>query len=331
MEEKTNISPDAAIDEKEKKIEAEARKDEKANKQDGKTSERKRFGDRHDGKRIRKLDSMHAYMPYLLPNRTDNEACLNDYIDMTELEKIIAEKNSNSPEFKYTVFHYVLAALGKTIALRPKMNYFYQGHRLYERNRISFAFTAKRKFDDRSEEALAIMKYDVNDERSAADQMYEKVKKFVTKIRKNDETDGATDIMGTLVKFPRFIVRFITFVLNRLEYHGWLPKDMLDCDPYHCTVFVSNLGSIKSTASYHHLANWGTNSLFVIIGEIKNRPVFDAAGNMTMKRMMPLGFTVDERIADGFYFAKSFKLLKYLLEHPSLLELPSDAPVDYEV
>lgn len=291
---------------------------------------KRKRGDRKDGRRIRKLDSMHAFMPYLLPNRTDNEACMNDYIDVTELDKYVAEKNANSPSFKYTVFHYVLAALGKTIVARPKMNYFYQGHRLYERNNISFAFTAKRKFEDKSDEALAIMRFDTNDERSAVEQMHQKVEKFVTKVRKMDENDGATDIMGTLVKFPRFMIKFIVHCLNRLDYHGWLPKDFLEYDPYHCTVFVSNLGSIKATASYHHLANWGTNSVFVIIGEIKNRPVFDEAGNVVFKRMMPVGLTVDERIADGFYFAKSFKLFKYLLEHPAILEEESGAPVDFE-
>lgn len=67
------------------------------------------------------------------------------------------------------------------------------------------------------------------------------------------------------------------------------------------------------------------------MGEIKKRPVLDEEGNIVLKRMMPIGLTVDERIADGFYFAKSFKLFKYLLEHPALLDLPSDAPIDYEI
>lgn len=301
-----------------------------ATKEKKKDKEKRRRGDRKDGRRIRDLDSMHAFMPYLLPNRADNEACMNDYVDITELEKYVAEKNAASPDFKYTVFHYVLAALGKTIAMRPKMNYFYQGHRLYERKGISFAFTAKRKFEDKSDEALAIMKFDPDESLSSIEQMHSKVEKFVTKIRKKSENDGATDIMGTLAKMPRFVVKFIVHILKRLDYHGWLPADFLEVDPYHCTVFVSNLGSIKSTANYHHLANWGTNSLFVIVGEIKKRMTLDADGNTVVKRMMPVGFTVDERIADGFYFAKSFKLFKYLLEHPSLLELPSSEPIDYE-
>ena len=57
------------------------------------------------------------------------------------------------------------------------------------------------------------------------------------------------------------------------------------------------------------------------------RPHFDAKGNMEMRSTIDLGITVDERIADGFYFAKSIRLIKKLLEHPELLELPLDEKV----
>lgn len=306
----------------------------KTQKQSEKSANKKRkrkFGDRPDGRRLKKIDPMHAYMPYMLPNRTDNEACMNDYIDVTALEKYIAEKNAAMPDFKYTVFHAVLAALGKTIYMRPKMNYFYQAYRLYERNDISFSFTAKRKFEDGSDEALAIMKLDVDSDVAPIEQFHSKLEKFVTKVRKKDQNDGATDIMGTITKFPRCIIKLITAVLRFLEYHGWLPRSVWEVDPYHTSVFVSNLGSIKSTASYHHLANWGTNSVFVIIGEIKKRPTLDENGNTVVKRMMPVGFTLDERIADGFYFAKSFKIFKHLLENPELLDRPVTEKIDFEV
>mgnify|MGYP000644649225 CR=1 FL=1 len=37
-----------------------------------------------------------------------------------------------------------------------------------------------------------------------------------------------------------------------------------------------------------------------------------------MQETVDLGLTVDERIADGYYYAKSVRLFKYLLEHPTL-------------
>ena len=41
-----------------------------------------------------------------------------------------------------------------------------------------------------------------------------------------------------------------------------------------------------------------------------------------MKDSVELGLTVDERIADGYYYAKSIRLLKKLLDNPELLERP---------
>ena len=49
-----------------------------------------------------------------------------------------------------------------------------------------------------------------------------------------------------------------------------------------------------------------------------------------MKETIDLGLTIDERIADGYYYSRTIKLLKYLLHNPELLELPADQEVDYE-
>ena len=86
---------------------------------------------------------------------------------------------------------------------------------------------------------------------------------------------------------------------------------------------------MKLHSGYHHLTNWGTNSVFVAVGEIKNRPFFDEEGNMTMKNSVDIGLTIDERLADGYYYSKTVKLARYLLEHPELLELRAAQPVEY--
>lgn len=297
----------------------------------GKNKQKRRWGDRKDAKRLRNIDSMHAFMPYLLPNRTDNEAVLSDYAVVENLEKYIAKKNEENPEFKYTVFHAVTAALAKTIYLRPKMNYFYQGHRLYERNDIIFSFAVKRKFEDHSEEALARIKIDKESDISPLEQVYSKVKKFVTKVRKENKTDGATDIISVLCKLPRFLLKFVVWVLRKLDYYGVMPTSISNEDPYYSTVFISNLGSIKATASYHHLTNWGTNSIFVIVGEMKLKQITDKDGNVSVKKIIPLGITIDERIADGFYFAKSFKIFRHLIENPELLDRPLQEEIDFTV
>ena len=57
------------------------------------TKEKRRFGDRKDGTWLRDLDAMHAFTPYLYPNRADNEAFISDTIDLTNVEAYLAKKN----------------------------------------------------------------------------------------------------------------------------------------------------------------------------------------------------------------------------------------------
>ncbi len=289
---------------------------------------KKQRGDRKDATWIRDADPLHSFMPYLLLGRTDNEALLNDEVDITNVIKYLEKKNSEQPDFKYTIFHVVLAAIAKTIYLRPAMNRFLQGHRLYQRDHISFSFVVKRAFSDHASEALVIMKMDTESDVSPLEQIYSRVKKEINYVRKENKTDDTTNFISILNKIPRPLLRLVAKFLFFLEYHGKTPAALEKMDPYHATCFVSNLGSIKMTASYHHLIDWGTNSFFVIIGEKKWQPVFKQDGSYEMKELLPLGFTIDERIADGFYFANSIKILRNILQHPEILDLPIQTPID---
>lgn len=283
---------------------------------------------RRDAFLVPETDPMHAMMPFIHPNRTDNEAVMNEKVDLRAVEEYIAKKNADNPEYKYTFFHVVCAAIAKTIYLRPKMNRYYHSYKLYERKDISLSFTVKRRFEDDSDEVLAMVKVNRESDEAPISQIYESVKKIVFSARKENKNDGATDAMAILTKLPRFLLKLVIKTLSFLDRHDKYPDSLMKVDPYYSTVFVSNLGSIKMHASYHHLANWGTNSIFVVIGEKKATPVFAPDGTYEMHNMLPLGMTIDERIADGYYFAKSVKILKKLIENPELLERPISEEVE---
>lgn len=280
---------------------------------------KKRFGDRRDATRVRDADTMHLFMPFLMPNRADNEAVLSETVELDAINEYLKELNADSPAFKYTFFHVICAALAKTVALRPKLNRYYAGHRLYDRDVITLAFTVKRQFTDGSDETLAIVKVDPDSDVSPIEQVHSQVEKIVTHARKEGKNDGATDAMGTLMKLPRPILRLVMRCLRWMDYHDIYPKSFMEVDPYYCTMFVSNLGSIKMHAEYHHLTNWGTNSVFVVINEKKLRPVFKEDGTYEMKDTLSLAITLDERIADGYYYSKSVNLLKEIVKNPKIL------------
>jgi hypothetical protein len=290
---------------------------------------KKRWGDRWDAYRLRGLDPVHVMMPYTFGSRIENEAVLGEVFDLTEVDKYLAAKNAQNPEFKYTWFHFITAALAKAVLLRPKMNYFIAGGHYYERKDIQVAFNVKRKFSDEAEEAMAKFVLDKEGE-SPMEQVHTYVRKFVTKVRSDKAGVGVDDILKFISHLPRPLFRLMTWTLKRMEYYGIYPKSLAVDDPCYSSVYVTNLGSIKMNADYHHLFNWGTISFFVVIGEKKLRPCFKEDGSYDMRNTIKLGLTVDERIADGYYFAKTLRLVRKIFEHPELLDLPANTPIDID-
>ena len=289
-------------------------------------TQKKRRGDRKDGRLLRELDSLHYITGILYPNRCDNEAYISLRVDLTNMNAYLAKLNETETEFPYTMFHIVVAALLKTITLRPKLNRFIANCNFYQRNEVSAAFVVKKQFSDKGAEALAFLHG--QDDFTLRD-VHEYIRSQVMECR-SDKVDASTGVMDILNKIPRFVSKAAVRTLMWLDKHGWVPADIIATDPYYSSVVISNLGSIKLKCGYHHLTNWGTCSLFCIIGEKAVRPVYAPDGTMAMKETLDLGLTIDERLADGYYYSRSIRLLKYLLEHPEELERPIKEEVDYE-
>ena len=290
---------------------------------------KKRCGDRWDAYRLRNLDSVHVMMPYFFGDRVSNEAVLGEVMDLTEVDKYLAAKNATNPDFKYTLFHFIAAASAKAVLLRPKMNYFIAGGHYYERKQIQVAFNVKRKFSDEGEEAMAKFVLDPEGE-SPMEQVHTYVQKFVTRVRTDASGVGVDDALKVLTYLPRPLFRLLGWALKRMEYYGIYPKSLAKDDPCYSSVYLTNLGSIKMNADYHHLFNWGTISFFMTIGEKKMRPYFKEDGSYEMRNTIKLGMTIDERIADGYYFAKTLRLVRKIFSNPELLDLPASTPIEIE-
>lgn len=288
--------------------------------------EKIRRGDRFDGVWLRDEPAMNQVMAYIYPNRADNEAYINEEIDLRPIEAYLAKKNEGREGDRYKYFHVVCAAVAKALILRPKLNRFVAGNRIYQRKYTSVAFTMKKQFSDHSEEGLVMQKFD---ETSTIDSLFEALLQRIHAIRDTQTQDHTTDAMDRVVKLPRFILNPLMSTLIRWDKKGKVPYDLICEDPNYSSVFLTNLGSIDLSCGYHHLSNWGTCSGFVVIGKKHYAPEYHADGSFEVRPVINLGFTLDERIADGYYYSKSMQLIKYLLANPELLELPAGEPVDY--
>jgi len=290
---------------------------------------KKRWGDRKDALLVRDIDAFHAFMIHLYPNRTDAEVYMHAELDIGPLLAYMAEKNVNLDDARYklTIFHAVVAAVAKVVKMRPLLNRYISGRKFFDRDGITLSFVAKKQFTDHAEEALMILRPD--DSYRLSDYA-QKIVGEVREARTGGGDYGADGILNLLQKLPLWVNRLVGWGLRRLDSIGKMPADIYDVDPNQTTVLLSNLGSIKCDAVYHHLNNFGSNSIIITIGEAKTVHEMDANGAVIPRQILPMGVTIDERIADGFYFARSVKLIQYILAHPQLLDAPLGEVFDYE-
>ena len=281
---------------------------------------KRKWGDRRDGKRV-KAPGLQTVMTALLPKRTECEVYLHDTIDATELMKYLEARNAGIPkEEKITIFHCILTALARMLRERPLMNRFIAGYRMYERNEISLSFVAKRRFADGAEETLMFM---VPKDEDTVNEISRKVIGDVREARKSEHATGGVDeLLDKFAAMPRLVMAFLVRIIRYLDFWGINPSFLTAGDPNYSSVLISNLGSIKCPSVYHHLNNYGTNSIMVTIGTLHKEEILMEDGTRQIRDVIDIGATLDERIADGFYFARSLRLIKHICTHPELLEKP---------
>jgi len=289
---------------------------------------KRKWGDRKDGIWLKDLPPLNRIMPGIMPNRADNEAFISLDIDLRPLDAYLARKNEGRDTNKYTYFHVISAAIGRAFVLRPRMNRFICNNKVYQHRKLTLAFVVKKQFNDKAEEGLAFLEYG-NDE--TMDSYHSKIMKIIHKTRRDDVLDTSTNAMDILNKLPQFVINAVVKTTLWLDKHGWAPDFLIGSDPNHASIFLSNLGSIGLPGGYHHLVNWGTNSCFVVLGKKYWKMDYDSQGNGDLHEVIPLGITLDERIADGYYYSGTVALVKELLKNPDLLDQPAFEPVKYSI
>lgn len=288
--------------------------------------EKRKFGDRKDAKRIRKIDGLSQILIDLKPRRCDSDVYINQKVDVTKLVEYIESKKKAGMEVSY--FHAFVTAIGKTFYNRPKLNRFITNRHIFEHNDVVISFVAKINFDDKSEEMMIMVPIDPKDN---LESISKKVKTKVDNIRKKKvKKEGANDAIDTLGKLPNILRIPIVGIFKWCDKKGILPASLVHDNLYYSSMIVSNLGSIKCGAIYHNITNFGTCSSLATMGEIKSEEIINDNNKKEIRKICEFGVNFDERIADGYYFAKSVKLLQYIFDHPETLEEPANKKINMD-
>jgi len=279
---------------------------------------KRRWGDRKDARRIRELTGMAQISMDLKPNRSVSDVYINQKMDLTKLVEYVEKKKMEGIDLSY--FHTFVTAIGKVIYNRPKLNRFVANRHLYEHNDVVISFVAKVTFDDHAEEMMILTDIQPDD---TLNTISEKIRKKVNKIRDNKDNvdkEGANIAIDVLGKLPNLLRIPIVGIFKWCDKKGILPSFLIKDNLYYSSMIVSNLGSIGCGAIFHNITDFGSCSSLATMGEIVTKVEIDELGNKTIKKVCPFGINLDERIADGYYFAKSLQMIQYIFDHPELLE-----------
>lgn len=264
---------------------------------------------RKDAIRCKDVTGMNQILIDLKPSRSLGELYINQKMDVTSLVEYI--KKLKKKDDNITYFHAFATLFGKVLYNRPLLNRFVANRHVYEHKDITLSFVMKISFDDKSEEVMVVMPVLENDNIFS---IRDKISKKVDNVRNNKDTGtGANNAIQVLGSLPNILRVPIVGIFKWCDKHGILPSSLVKDNIYYSSMIVSNLGTLHCDGIYHNVTDFGTCSGLITIGEIKE-------DKESGKYYCEFGITMDERVADGFYFIKSIHLMQHILNNPKLLE-----------
>ena len=285
---------------------------------------KKRFGDRPEGRKLRKLTAINCLMPFLMKERNDALNMFADCVSIDETEALVRKLREEGYK-NIGVLHVILAAYVRVVSQRPAINRFVSGQRVYARHSIDINMAIKKEMSLNSPDTMIKARFLPTD---TLTDVYEKFNRLVEENNNMESSNDFDGVAGFLMKLPRFILRGIVRLLFWLDYHGWMPKALLDVSPFHGSMIITSMGSLGIQPIYHHLYNFGNLPVFISYGARRTQLIYDSEGNVTRHHFVDLKVVTDERIIEGYYYASAFKMLKKILKNPEQLLTPPETVVE---
>ena len=268
---------------------------------------------RKDGTRVRGADAMYTLIPYVMKHRYDAMNMIEIDIPIAGMQAYLNQKRKEG--FQMSHLGVVLAAYLRTAAEYPLLNRFVVNKRIYARNEFSIAMVVLKPGE--TEGTMSKMYFDMTDD---IFDVHRKMDSYIERNRQAGNTNATDDLMRTLLRIPG-LANVGVGLFKLLDKYGLLPKSLIDASPFHASLVVTNLASIRTNHIYHHLYEFGTSSLFVALGNMRE-VARRVKGEIVFERCLPMGIVMDERICSGSYFARVFRRFRQYLLDPSLLEGP---------
>ncbi len=285
---------------------------------------RRRFGDRPDGRKIRSLDPLNAITPYIMCKRNDASNLITVTVDVENIEKYVRKKREAGLK-GFGILHVMLATYVKAVALRPGINRFISGQKIFARNDIQMMLTIKKEMKLDAQETVVKVFASPSD---SPEDIYYKMAALIDENRADGDQNDMDGVARILNYIPGLVLKFTVWLLNLLDYFGLLPRFLLKVSPFHGSFFITSMGSLGIPAIYHHLYNFGNVPIFCSYSAKRTETVLSKDGTPVTKKFVDFKFTLDERTCDGHYYSSALKIMNDYLKHPEKLDIPVEVIPD---
>lgn len=285
---------------------------------------KRRFGDRKEGRLLRSLPAFAKFVPFIMPTR--NDAC-NQYEESFEVSDVDRRlRKLRVDGYKgIGILHFIIAAYIRGVSMLPGMNRFVVGRRIYARDNIEVVMTVKRSLAIDATETTIKVVFEPTD---TIFDVYRKMSEKIDEMKTVEGNNNTEDVAEAMCKAPRFLLRFALTILRIMDYFGWLPQSLLDASPFHGSMIITDLGSLRIGPIYHHIYNFGTLPVFISFGAKRHAYELDRHGNMVDRKYVDCKFVMDERTVDGHYYAQFLQAFRYICQHPEIVETPPSKVVE---
>ena len=270
---------------------------------------------RADGYRVRGNDAMYELVPYIMPYRYDASNSVTVDIDLGLMQEYIRKCRKKGINMSHMSI--IIAGALRIASQNPCLNRFVMNRKIYARTHFCVSFVTLQP--GKTSDTVNKLYFNLDDDIFAVNS---KVQEAIERTQQPASQNALDKLMASLVRVP-FLVGAVVGVLKFIDKYFTLPFSIINASPFHTSLFVTNLASIRTNAIYHHLYEFGTTGIFISMGQPEKR-IEKNGETVEEKKIMPLGIVTDERIANGHYYGRCFRELNRYYKNPELLEVPPE-------
>lgn len=266
---------------------------------------------RADGRPVKTAPPMYTVAAHIMDKRCDACNSIELNIPVEPIQRYLNRVRKEGHQVSH--LGVVVAAFLRTAAEYPFLNRFVVNKRIYARSEFAVGMVVLKPGE--LDGTMNKMYFNMEDDIFT---VQDKIDAYVDENRAAGDTNKTDDLIHTLLSVPG-LCRFGVNLFKFADRHGLLPYSIIKASPFHTSLVVTNLASIRTNHIFHHIYDFGTTSMILAMGNMREVPR-RVKGEIQFDKCIPIGLVMDERICSGSYYALAFHRLREYLKNPELLE-----------